>query len=118
MFIKSSKNSQYYILKFTSSNKHAFQNNINKVKLLLQNSNIPNFVYSTLPTKKKKYYILRSPHVYKKSIETFEEQIYTSTFKIQLFDSKAYLQMFYLLNFFKQNTPTSVNMTIILSHNV
>ena len=51
MFIKSSKNSQYYILKFTSSNKHAFQNNINKVKLLLQNSNIPNFVYSTLPTK-------------------------------------------------------------------
>ena len=35
MFIKSSKNSQYYILKFTSSNKHAFQNNINKVKLLL-----------------------------------------------------------------------------------
>lgn len=53
MFIKSSKNSQYYILKFTSSNKHAFQNNINKVKLLLQNSNIPNFVYSTLPTKKK-----------------------------------------------------------------
>ena len=68
--------------------------------------------------KKKKYYILRSPHVYKKSIETFEEQLYTSTFKIQLFDSKAYLQMFYLLNFLKQNTPTSVNMTIILSHNV
>ena len=64
MFIKSSKNSQYYILKFTSSNKHAFQNNINKVKLLLQNSNIPNLVYSTLPTKKKKYYILKEINGY------------------------------------------------------
>ena len=117
MFIKSSKNSQYYILKFTSSNKHAFQNNINKVKLLLQNSNIPNFVYSTLPTKKKKYYILRSPHVYKKSIETFEEQIYTSTFKIQIFDSKAYLQMFYLLNFLKQNTPDRKSTRLNSSHN-
>ena len=36
-----------------------------------------NYIYtiSYLPTKTKRYKILRSPHVYKKSIETYEEKI-------------------------------------------
>lgn len=116
MFIKSSI--YQYTIKFTSANKYAFQNNINKFKILLKNNKFTNYNYISLPEKKKKFFILRSPHVYKKSIETFEEQIYTSTFKIQITNSTTYLQMFYLLNFLKQNLPTSVNMTIILSYNV
>ena len=47
MFIKSSKNSQYYILKFTSSNKHAFQNNINKDYVLIYGTDLEkkNIIY-------------------------------------------------------------------------
>lgn len=115
MLIKSSNYSIF--LKLTSANKHAFQNNINKIKVLLKNSNLEG-IEIKLPKKKKKYYILRSPHVYKKSIETFEEQTYASTLKIQITNLQTYIQIFYILQFLKQNLPTSVNMTILLSYNV
>ena len=69
---KNLKNSILINIYLQSADHIALTNYQNKIKLLFNNNKV-NFNIITLPTKFKHYYILRSPHVYKKSIETFDK---------------------------------------------
>ena len=70
------------------------------------------------PTKTKRYSILRSPHIYKKSIETYNEKIYSLKFDILISDLINYKNIFYLIKFFKNNIPLNINILFKLKNNV
>jgi len=100
-----------------SSNNITLFNYKNKIENVLKNYKI-NYVIITLPTTKKHYSILRSPHVYKKSIETFEEQIYRINFKFNNINICQINKIFYILKFIKHNIPLNINITFKLINNV
>ena len=88
MFIKSSK--IYCTISFTSADNNALINYLNKIKLILLYNKNYKYTLVSKPQKVKRFFILRSPHVYKKSIETFEEKIYRINFKLTILDLKNY----------------------------
>lgn len=118
MFIKSTlKNSILLNIYLKSSNNITLYNYKNKIESVFKNNNI-NYKLNYLPNKTKQYSILRSPHVYKKSLETFEEKIYKLNFRINIINYKQYLKLFYILKFIKNNMPLNINITFKLSNNV
>ena len=88
-----------------SSNNITLFNYKNKIENVFKNYNIH-------------YSILRSPHVYKKSIETFEEKIYKVNFKINNLNFTQFNKIFYILKFIKNNIPLNINITFKLINNV
>lgn len=118
MFIKSTLNNSILLnIYLKSSNNITLYNYKNKIESVFKNNNI-NYKLNYLPNKTKQYSILRSPHVYKKSLETFEEKIYTLNFRINIINYKQYLKLFYILKFIKNNMPLNINITFKLSNNV
>lgn len=118
MFIKSTLNNSILLnIYLKSSNNITLYNYKNKIESVFKNNNI-NYKLNYLPNKTKQYSILRSPHVYKKSLETFEEKIYKLNFRINIINYKQYLKLFYILKFIKNNMPLNVNITFKLSNNV
>ena len=106
MFIKSTLNNSILLnIYLKSSNNITLYNYKNKIESVFKNNNI-------------NYSILRSPHVYKKSLETFEEKIYKLNFRINIINYKQYLKLFYILKFIKNNMPLNINITFKLSNNV
>ena len=88
------------------------------VIILLHNKNYKSTLVSK-PKKIKRFFILRSPHVYKKSLETFEEQIFSKILTIQFnYSSILYSEFLTLLTLIKRNTPLNINITIKLHNNV
>lgn len=118
MFIKSTLNNSILLdIYLKSSNNITLYNYKNKIESVFKNNNI-NYKLNYLPNKTKQYSILRSPHVYKKSLETFEEKIYKLNFRINIINYKQYLKLFYILKFIKNNMPLNINITFKLSNNV
>lgn len=118
MFIKSDLNNSILLnIYLKSSNNITLYNYKNKIESVFKNNNI-NYKLNYLPNKTKQYSILRSPHVYKKSLETFEEKIYKLNFRINIINYKQYLKLFYILKFIKNNLPLNINITFKLSNNV
>ena len=118
MFIKSDLNNSILLnIYLKSSNNITLYNYKNKIESVFKNNNI-NYKLNYLPNKTKQYSILRSPHVYKKSLETFEEKIYKLNFRINIINYKQYLKLFYILKFIKNNMPLNINITFKLSNNV
>lgn len=118
MFIKSDLNNSILLnIYLKSSNNITLYNYKNKIESVFRNNNI-NYKLNYLPNKTKQYSILRSPHVYKKSLETFEEKIYKLNFRINIINYKQYLKLFYILKFIKNNLPLNINITFKLSNNV
>lgn len=118
MFIKSTLNNSILLnIYLKSSNNITLYNYKNKIESVFKNNNI-NYKLNYLPNKIKQYSILRSPHVYKKSLETFEEKIYKLNFRINIINYKQYLKLFYILKFIKNNMPLNINITFKLSNNV
>lgn len=113
----SNKNSILINIYLQSADQITLINYITKIKLLFNNNNI-NFNLITLPTKFKRYYILRSPHIYKKSLETFEERIYSFNLKLNVKNYISYLCVFYLIKFLKYNIPLNINIRIKVQNNV
>ena len=118
MFIKSTLNNSILLnIYLKSSNNITLYNYKNKIESVFKNNNI-NYKLNYLPNKTKQYSILRSPHVYKKSLETFEEKIYKLNFRINIINYNQYLKLFYILKFIKNNMPLNINITFKLSNNV
>lgn len=118
MFIKSTLNNSILLnIYLKSSNNITLYNYKNKIESVFKNNNI-NYKLNYLPNKTKQYSILRSPYVYKKSLETFEEKIYKLNFRINIINYKQYLKLFYILKFIKNNMPLNINITFKLSNNV
>lgn len=118
MFIKSTLNNSILLnIYLKSSNNITLYNYKNKIESVFKNNNI-NYKLNYLPNKTKQYSILRSPHVYKKSLETFEGKIYKLNFRINIINYKQYLKLFYILKFIKNNMPLNINITFKLSNNV
>lgn len=118
MFIKFTLNNFILLnIYLKSSNNITLYNYKNKIESVFKNNNI-NYKLNYLPNKTKQYSILRSPHVYKKSLETFEEKIYKLNFRINIINYKQYLKLFYILKFIKNNMPLNINITFKLSNNV
>ena len=118
MFIKYTLNNSILLnIYLKSSNNITLYNYKNKIESVFKNNNI-NYKLNYLPNKTKQYSILRSPHVYKKSLETFEEKIYKLNFRINIINYKQYLKLFYILKFIKNNMPLNINITFKLSNNV
>lgn len=118
MFIKSTLNNSILLnIYLKSSNNITLYNYKNKIESVFKNNNI-NYKLNYLPNKTKQYSILGSPHVYKKSLETFEEKIYKLNFRINIINYKQYLKLFYILKFIKNNMPLNINITFKLSNNV
>ena len=118
MFIKSNLNNSILLnIYLKSSNNITLYNYKNKIESVFKNNNI-SYKLNYLPNKIKQYSILRSPHVYKKSLETFEEKIYKLNFRINIMDYNQYLKLFYILKFIKNNIPLNINITFKLSNNV
>lgn len=101
-----------------SSNKISFKNLKNKINYILKIYNIKNYSIINLPKKKHKYTILRSPHIYKKSLESYEEIIYTSNYRFTITNITNYTNIFYIIKFLKYNTPLNTNITFKLENNV
>ena len=116
MFIKNNNNI-YLNICLQSSNNLTLSNYKNKIENVLKNKKY-NYTLNYLPTKTKRYYILRSPHVYKKSLETFEENIFKINFKLIITNYNMYINLFYILKFLKNNIPLNVNITFKLTNNV
>jgi ribosomal protein S10 len=85
-----------YTLIYTSLSKKALNSYQSYIFLNLKKYNL-NFTTSFLPQKKRKKTVLKSPHVNKKSKETFEVVKYS--FIIQIKINCEYL------NLFKSNVP-------------
>ena len=118
MFIKSDLNNSILLnIYLKSSNNITLYNYKNKIESVFKNNNI-NYKLNYLPNKTKQYSILRSPHVYKKSIETFEEKIYKVNFKINNLNFTQFNKIFYILKFIKNNIPLNINITFKLINNV
>lgn len=116
MLINSSNKIKLNII-FQSSDKLALYNYKIKVENTLKRSK---YLYKItyFPTKTKRYSILRSPHIYKKSIETYNEKIYSLKFDILISDLISYKNIFYLIKFFKNNIPLNINILFKLKNNV
>lgn len=118
MLIKSKTNNIIYCsITLKSIDRIILTNYINKIKKIFLNYNFK-FSLISIPKKIKRYYILRSPHVYKKSIETFEEIKYSSTFNLIIQNYQTYLHLIYIIKFLKYNIPLSINITFKLQNNV
>lgn len=104
-------------LSLKSSNSILLDNYKNKfVHIFIRNK--INFKIIYLPTKTTRYSILRSPHIYKKSIESFKENIFSLNFIISINNKNEYLKTFYILKFIQYNTPLTINLTFKLFYNV
>ena len=115
MLIK--KNKINFNIFLQSADKIALYNYKNKIENLLKREK---YIYniSYIPTNTKYYHIIRSPHVYKKSIETFEEKIYSINFKLTILDLKNYKKLIYISKFLKNNIPLNINIIFKLKNNV
>lgn len=89
----------------------------NKIEQIFKHNNL-NYTIKFLPTKYKYYKILRSPHIYKKSIETYGEKIYSLNFKLIILNLKEYKKIIYIIKFLKNNIPLNINITFKLKNNV
>ena len=69
-------------LKLESFNNELLVSSCNKLKSLLQNTEIDSLRIVSLPTKKRIYCVLRSPHVDKDSREHFEIRIHKKILEI------------------------------------
>lgn len=117
MFIKSTQIS--CIISFKSSDKRSLNNYLNKIKTLLMTHKNYTYNFISKPIKNKRFYILRSPHVYKKSLETYEEQIFSKSLIIKFaYSPNLYSHFLVLIKFIKTNTPLNINMTLQLNNNV
>lgn len=105
------------LLKLTSGNKQLFHNYLLKIQNLFKQNNLV-ISKQMFPTKYQHFSILRSPHIYKKSIETFETRIYSCQYKILIPTFSKYIQFFFILKFLTKNIPSSINLTIKISNNV
>lgn len=116
MFINTNNNI-YCNIYLQSADNIALYNYKNKLENIFKREN---YIYniSFLPTKTKRYKILRSPHVYKKSIETYEEKIYSINFKLTISNLKNYKKFIYLSKFLKNNIPLNINIIFKLKNNV
>lgn len=112
-----SLNTSYLIIKLTSSNKLTFQNYQNKLQSILTNCHIQ-YKKQINPIKRQRFYILRSPHVYKKSIETYETRIFSVQFLFFIKNYSMYLRLFYIIKFLTYNLPLNVNIIFKLQNNV
>lgn len=101
-----------------SSDKISFKNIKNKINYILKIYNIKNYNIINLPKKKHKYTILRSPHIYKKSLESYEEIIYTSNYRFTITNKSNYTTIFYIIKFLKYNIPLNTNITFKLENDV
>lgn len=72
-------------IRLESFNHELLNTSCQKVRKLLEINNIDNFSIVSLPTKKRIYCVLKSPHVYKDSREHFEIKIHKRI--IELFSS-------------------------------
>ena len=118
MFIKSSSKI-YCTISFISADNNALTNYLNKIKLILLHNKNYKYTLVSKPQKVKRFFILRSPHVYKKSLETFEEQIFSKILTIQFnYSSILYSEFITLIAFIKYNIPLNINITIKLHNNV
>ena len=112
------KNNKIYLDIFLQSADNIILNNYkNKIEQIFKSKK---FTYKILylPTKKKYYKILRSPHIYKKSIETYGEIIYASNIKLTFLNFENYKQVIYIIKFLKNNIPLNINITFKLKNNV
>lgn len=109
-------NTIYLKIILQSSDKIALFNYKNKIINIL---NDKKYLYniSYQPTKIKRYTILKSPHVYKKSLETYQEKIYSINFNLKIIFSN-YKNLIYILKFLKYNIPLNINIKFILKYNV
>ena len=119
MINSKSNNNNFKIINITlqSNNYIVLTNYKQKIINFLKIKKI-NYFLNYLPKKTKRYYILRSPHVYKKSIEAFEENLFIINFRIIINNSTNYLNLFYFLKFLKNNIPLIINIKIKLKNNV
>ena len=108
-----SLNTPYLIIKLTSPNKLTFQNYQNKLQSILTNYHIQ-YRKQINPIKRQRFYILRSPHVYKKSIETYETRVFSVQFLFFIQNYSMYLRLFYITKFLTYNLPLNVNITLKL----
>ena len=117
MFIKSHQ--IYCIISFKSSDKRSLNNYLNKIKTILMTNKHYTYNFICKPIKNKRFYILRSPHVYKKSLETYEEQIFSKSLIIKFtYSPNLYSHFLVLIKFIKTNIPLNINMTLQLPNNV
>lgn len=61
-----------------------------------------------LPTKTSKFTILRSPHIYKKSREQYQYNLFTSFFCITISNLFDYYKVCFILIFFKYQLPLGI----------
>lgn len=96
-----------------SNNYIILKNYINKIyNNLLLNLKCNKFNSIKLPIKRKKITILRSPHIFKKSSESFEEKIFSSLLNITFNNYKEYLNFIYKLYFLKNNIFLTINIIL------
>lgn len=109
-------NKIYLKIILQSGDKIALYNYKNKIENILNNEK---YLYkiSYQPTKIKRYNILRSPHVYKKSIESYEEKKFSINFNIVTMFTN-YKNLIHVINFLKYNVPLNTNIKFILKYNV
>ena len=118
MFIKSSSKI-YCTISFISADNNALTNYLNKIKLILLHNKNYKYTLVSKPQKVKRFFILRSPHVYKKSLETYEEQIFSKSLIIKFtYSPNLYSHFLVLIKFIKTNTPLNINKTLQLHNNV
>jgi len=78
----------HFQLKLKSFDFYALQQNIQFLEILLIFLHIKNYKKIPLPTKIKKFTVLRSPHIDKKSREQFQMKRYKYIFAVSLLDSQ------------------------------
>ena len=61
---------------------------------------------------------INSDRFYKKSLETYEEIIYTANYRFTIKNKATYSSIFYIIKFLKYNIPSNINITFKLKNNV
>jgi ribosomal protein S10 len=97
-------------LKIKSLDKITFQLYIIFLKSIFKILNLSTDNIKSLPIKKKRINLLKSPHVNKKAQEHFELRIYRGILKINLNGS----DMMHLIRFLAVNKPKNVKVTFLL----
>jgi len=92
-------------VRLESFNHELLNSSCNKMMTILQNTNINSISVVPLPTQKRIYCVLRSPHVYKDSREHFEIRVHKRILEIY-YDSDENNNMFKLLA--KADLPSGI----------
>lgn len=103
-----------------SYNSFYIKNAILHISKIIQKWNIPlqHFKYITLPQKKKKITLLKSPHVHKKAREQFELVKQSSQVQLHLYDTetgKKHLLLLALMLYSSQFPGTELHITMLHS---